>query len=60
MDLYMSNISFILNLLHACKNCETTLFLVDQAMEDLPMRQLDRARVVDALYNANKCKSVKN
>jgi len=39
---------------YACKHCETTLFLVDQAMEDLPMRQLDRTRVVDALYNANK------
>jgi len=39
---------------YCCKRCETIILLVDQPVEDLPLRRLDRVRVIDALYNASK------
>lgn len=39
---------------YCCKRCDTIIFLVDQPIEDLPLRKLDRVRVIDALYNASK------
>ena len=39
---------------YCCKRCNTIILLIDQPVEDLPLRKLDRCRVVDALYNANK------
>jgi len=39
---------------YSCKRCDTIIFLVDQPIEDLPLRKLDRVRVIDALYNASK------
>lgn len=39
---------------YCCKRCNTIILLVDQPIDDLPLRYLDRVRVVDSLYNANK------
>lgn len=39
---------------YACNNCDTMLCLIDQQLEDLPLREFDQTRVIDALYNANK------
>ena len=44
---------------YACINCDTMLCLIDQQMEDLPLRKSDESRVVDGLYNANKFQNFK-
>lgn len=44
---------------YACNNCDTLLCLIDQQLEDLPLRKFDETRVVDALYNANKFSNFK-
>jgi len=44
---------------YACNHCDTMLCLIDQQLEDLPLRKFDETRVVDGLYNANKFKNFK-
>lgn len=48
------NLKETLLLSYACKKCKTGLFLVDSELSELPLRPLDKTRVIDALYNANK------
>lgn len=46
-------------LTYACGHCESMLCLIDQQLEDLPLRKFDDMRVVDGLYNANKFQNFK-